>query len=142
MPPTRNPGRTGAEPFEATAAGSVRRALTPRLRVRGFFARGDGFFRPTGAGCQVIRVSAAPLGGAARAAVTVTLEVRPVLDVLAGSARGAGAERSLWDLVPGRERGMGWRVTPQTALDAVGADVANQLERYGLSALDQMNLAD
>ena len=120
-----------AQALEAAAP-----AVGRSLRLRGFIRRDDGYWRRTGDFEQTVRLDAVTGRDPSRAGLRVILRLVSV-------SEGPGEPQSrielpLWDLIPGRERGGSWVVTPLTQLGAVTADLVAQLERHGLTWLDRM----
>ena len=103
------------------------------LRIRGFFHGDDGFSRRVGERVQRVRIESIEWPGSPRAGLEVALE-------LVGPD-GEGVVAMLWDLIPARERGGAWSLTPDSDLRAVTGDLVAALERYGVSYLDALAAA-
>lgn len=114
------------------------------LRLRGFVRRDQGFSRQIGQYHQLIWLEV--LEGRDPGLVTLSVVLGLDREVPTAGLRPLGTrpaqvghlEATLWDLIPGRERGGSWAVTVDSALDVVVADVVAALERYGLGYLDDL----
>jgi len=113
-----------ATPLAVRSVKAVSAGIGRSLRIRGFVSTGDGSWRRYGDPIQSVRVQpvATPHPGWA------------AFQIILGRSRDPGL--ALWDLVPGRERGAAWRLTPDSSVRAVVSDVVEALERWGLPYLD------
>jgi len=115
------------------AVETVRAAAGRSLRIRGFLKDEDGYHRTIDGLRQLVRIGAAPDSALRRAAIEVDLETSGGPHPLGPLALHLSP---LWDLIPGRERGCSWTVTPDSRIDVVAADIVEALERFGIPYLD------
>ncbi len=111
-------------PLARRAVDAALVAVARSLRIRGFVREDEGFSLPAGGRTGRVRIDAIEWPGSQRAGLEVWLEVV--------EQDGTARVTMLWDLVPGRERGGAWTVTPDSEIRVVVADLVAALERYGV----------